>query len=317
MRRVARALLSICALAFSIRGVAAPLPNEIQIPGQRVFPESITSTSDGRLIIGSIAEQSIYVVDPGADKARPWIKVRVSSNLGVFGVYADDRTQTLWACWSEAPGLTKRKLPSALIGYDLKSGAEKAHYQLPAPGATCNDIATTADGSVYVTDSTNMEIDWLSPGATALRLWAGHGAFGPAGGILDGISAVGDAIYVNALATNKLFVVPIQSSGTAGTSQEVSLDRAINMPDGMRSYGKSGVLVVEGGEHGRLSLITVHGAAGEVTTIKEGYVGGPVSVAVLGQTAYVLEGQLYGLFDPKHKHAPLTPFKASAVALGR
>jgi hypothetical protein len=49
------------------------------------------------------------------------------------------------------------------------------------------------------------------------------------------------------LATSKLFSIPIGADGKAGTVAEVKLDREISHPDGMRSFGKSDVLIVEGG----------------------------------------------------------------------
>ena len=313
-RRLSSAL---SVVAFVVHAAHAdPTPRAIQIPGNRIFPESITSTADGRLIIGSIAKRAIYSVESGAGKALPWIQPNGSAKLGVFGVFADERTETLWACWSEAPGIPGEKAPSRLLAYNLKSGVEKAGYEMPTPGAFCNDIATTTDGSVYATDSNNMEIDRIAPGSDRLQVWEGEGAFGPKGGILDGISAVGDAIYVNALVTGRLFKVPIESSGAAGAPHEVILDRPLRLPDGMRTFGSNSVLVVEGGSAGRLCLIILKGVTGKVTTIKRGYAQGPVSVAVLGNEAFVLEGQLYWLFDPEHRHSRLEPFKATAVSVG-
>lgn len=308
---------ALLAIIFAAHGSHAdPMPKSIQIPGNRIFPESITATAEGRLIIGSIATGAIYSVNAGARKAVPWIQARRGANLGVFGVFADEPTQTLWACWSEAPGIPGEKAPSRLTAYDLKSGVEKTSYEMPTPGAFCNDIATATDGAVYATDSNNMEIDRLAPGSDHLQVWAGEGAFGPKGGILDGISAVGEAIYVNALVTGKLFRVAAGSGGTAGATHEVILDRPLQFPDGMRAFGSKSVLVVEGGTAGRLSLIELAGETGKVTTIKRDLTRGPVSVAVVGTDAFVLEGQLYWLFDPDHRHPRLEAFKATAVVVG-
>jgi hypothetical protein len=52
-----------------------------------------------------------------------------------------------------------------------------------------------------------------------------------------------------------------------------------------------------------------------VTNIKEGCPDGPVSVAVLGTTGYVLGGQLGQLFNPNADQAP-KPFRAIAVDVG-
>ena len=48
----------------------AATPAEIGIPGEKIYPESITSTADGRVIIGSIGARTIFVVKPGASTAR-------------------------------------------------------------------------------------------------------------------------------------------------------------------------------------------------------------------------------------------------------
>src|ERR1700720_1574826 len=103
------------------------------------------------------------------------------------------------------------------------------------------------DGTAYISDTGNMEVDRLPRGGRQLQVWAGHGGFGPKGGVLDAISVLGNRLFVNTLATSKLFAIPIKADGTAGAITEMKLDRAINQPDGMRSFGKDSVLIVEGG----------------------------------------------------------------------
>jgi hypothetical protein len=82
-----------------------------------------------------------------------------------------------------------------------------------------------------------MEADRLQDGSHQLQVWAGSGGFGPKGGVLDGISVLGNRLFVNTLETNKVLVVPIETDGKAGTISEVKLDRGIENPDGMRSFG--------------------------------------------------------------------------------
>jgi hypothetical protein len=73
---------------------------------------------------------------------------------------------------------------------------------------------------------------------------------------------------------------------------------------------------LKSGGAGRLSKLAIHGDAGEVTTLKEGYPQGPVSVAVVAATAYVLEGQLDALFGPPAEKPAARPFHATAVNVG-
>jgi hypothetical protein len=59
--------------------------------------------------------------------------------------------------------------------------------------------------------------------------------------------------------------------------------------------------------------VKISGDNGQVTTLKEGYPDGPVSVTTVGATAYVLEAQLKALRDPNSK---TNPFRATTVNLG-
>jgi sugar lactone lactonase YvrE len=184
---------------------------------------------------------------------------------------------------------------------------------LPTAGAACNDIAIGADGTAYATDHENMEIVALKPGAKSLTVWAGKGAFGPKGGMLDGIAIVRDRVVVNTLQTNRLFSVPIGADGRPGPIAEVKLDRPLKFPDGQRTFGSDGILIVDQDEGGRLMHITLAGEKldmGKVKTLKTGFADGPASVAVVGQTAYVIEAQWDTAAKPPYK-----PFKATAVSL--
>jgi glucose/arabinose dehydrogenase/mono/diheme cytochrome c family protein len=309
------------ALAAYVWGLSHPAapsstaaPAELLIPGEKIYPESITSTADGRVIIGSISARTIYAVKPGAQTAEPWIQPDDEPALGILGAFADEKAQTLWACFSSIHD--GKQPPSTLKAFDLQTGALKGKYPLPTAGAFCNDIAVGADGSAYISDTNNMEVDRLAPGIHQIEVWAGNGGFGPKGGVLDGISVLGNHLYVNTLETNKLFTVPIDADGKAGTITEMKLDRAVHNPDGMRSFGKDSVLIVEGGGKGWLSRIKIADDSGQVTPLKGSYPDGAVSVTVVGTTAYVLEGQLDALFGKPDPHRVSKPFHATAVEVG-
>jgi sugar lactone lactonase YvrE len=317
--KVVRALGLAASLGIS-SAVYAAAPAEIVLPGQGLFTESLTSTTDGSVIVGSVGGRTIFRSKPGAGTAEAWIKPGTNGLTGIFGVFADDQANTLWACSGliGAPGTTPATF--SLHAFDLKSGAPKGKWVMPTAGGSCNDIAVGADGSAYATDTTNMEIVKLKPGAQALEVWAGNGAFGPKGGVLDGIAVLQDKVVVNTLATGKLFSVPIGADGKAGAVAEVRLDRALERPDGQRAFGKSSILVVEGGGSGRLSRVTLSGAnldSGKITVIKEGFPDGPVAVTLIGDTAYVLEGQIAAMRAPPGANVAPKPFKATAVQVGK
>lgn len=300
--------------APSVHGVGHPA--ELTIPGEKIYPESLTSTADGRIIIGSIGARTIFVVKPGSAIAEPWIQPDDDVSLGIFGVLADEKSGTLWACYSPAAH-TPPQAKSALKAFDLRTGEFKAKYVLPTQGAFCNDIAVGSDGTAYATDSNNMEIVSVKRGGEALRVWAGDGELGPKGGLLDGIAVLGNRVIVNTLITGKLLSVALSPDGNSGAVAEVAVVRPLDRPDGMRSSGPNQLLLVEGGGAGRLSRVTFAGNAAAVTTIKEGFPDGPVSVAVLGTTAYVLEGQLAKLFGRADSMTGPKPFRATAVDISQ
>ena len=307
--------LLVAAAVGSLAQAAAPA--EIIIPGEKLFTESLTSAADGSVIIGSLGGRTIFRAKPGSGAAEAWIKPGTDGMQGIFGVFADDKANTLWACSGSFGPPGGASPPSTLHAFDLKSGAPKGKYPLPTAGAFCNDAAVDSNGNVYATDTNNMEVVRLRKGGTALEVWAGNGSFGPKGGILDGIAVLGKRVLVNTLGTSKLFSVAIDGD-KAGAAAEVKLDRAIERPDGMRSFGTDSLLVVEGGGGGRLSRVTLNGDTGKTTTIKEGYADGPVAVTMVGTTAYVLEGQLAAMFGPPGGTPPAAkPFRATAVEVGK
>jgi sugar lactone lactonase YvrE len=313
------------AAAASAPAAAAPAapPAEIVIPGEQITPESLTSTADGHVIIGSIQARTIWRAAPGATTAEAWIQPGTDGMQGVFGVFADDNTGTLYACsgsFGAPPSNGPPPPPSTLHTFDLATGAPKGKYPLPDAGAFCNDIAVDAKGNIYVTDTQNMLVDRLVKGGTKLETWAGKdGSLGAKGGVLDGIAILGDRVLVNALMASKLYAVPIGADGAAGKAVEIKTNRVIDRPDGMRSFGND-LLVAEGGGAGRLSRVTVTGDSGTATTVKEGFPDGPVAVTVVGTTAYVLEGQLALMMNPPKPGTPpppARPYKATAVDVGK
>lgn len=290
----------------------AAAPAEISIPGTGVYPESITSSGDGALYIGSVGQAQIFRVAPGAAAAGAFIQPGTGGMKQVFGVLADDASGTLWACSNDLAGGLPGAAPpgpSALHAFDLATGAAKASHALPA-GGMCNDIAVGPTGDTYATDAQGMRVLRLPKGGTALEAWSPVDAFGPPGGVLDGIAVVGRRVIVNTLATSKLFAVEIAADGKAGAVKELTLSSPLSGPDGMRAHGSDGVLVTDGS--GKIQHVTISGDTATVTTVKD-ELEGPVSVATVGKQAYALEGQLGLMFAPGS--ATEKPYRAVGFAL--
>ena len=303
-------LLAFCAPACRAAGVA-----DVTFPGERAYPESITATADGTLFTGSIAEGGVFRVRPGAATAERWIQPGANDSMSTFGVLADERSGTLWVCSNDAsdlgvppPGGTK---PVALKAFDLATGAPKGSYLLPGGKGFCNDAVLGPDGTLYVTDSSRPHVLRLKPGATVLEVWAEHPAWGDRA-ILDGIAIGADgAVYVNTFRGGKLFRVAVGQDGRAGQVTELRTSQPLDHPDGLRGHGPHSLLMVEGG--GRFDVVHLEGDDGaRIEVVRDGYKG-PVSVVPVGEAAWVLEGQLDTLFNPKA--AKPGPFRAYSVPL--
>ena len=68
---------------------------EIVIDDKRAFPESVTSTHDGTIFMGSFVHGTVYRALPGATKAAPWIEARPTDLKRVVGVFAHEPSNTL------------------------------------------------------------------------------------------------------------------------------------------------------------------------------------------------------------------------------
>lgn len=284
-------------------------PAEISIPGTGIFPESFTSSKDGTIYIGSVGKAQVYRAAAGTATAEPFIAPDTGGIKQVFGVFADDASGTLWVCSNSVkPGGPPGPVPgviNGLYGFDLATGAAKAHYDFKA-GGMCNDIAVGPNGDVYATDTMGMQVMRLPKGGSALEVWSAKDAFGPAGGVLDGIAVVGNRVVVNTLLTSKLFAVEIGADGKAGNVTELRLSQPVVRPDGMRAYGSDGLLTTNG--EGKIQHVTIAGGTATVQTVKEG-LEGVVSVTTVGNYAYALEGQLGIMMAAPGANPPPPPEK--------
>jgi sugar lactone lactonase YvrE len=186
---------------------------------------------------------------------------------------------------------------------------------LPGQSSLCNDIAVAADGTAYVTDTLSGHILRLKPGGTALEVWAHDARWDVKGPQLDGIAILSDgSVYANIFEGDGLYRVAVNADGSAGAITKLRTPKPLYHSDGMRVAGPNTLLMVEGEGRGTLDMVTVTGDTAQVEAIKGGFEG-PVGVAKVGDTAYVLDVPLKYLFQPEMKSHKPPPFKAVAVEL--
>jgi hypothetical protein len=280
-------------------------PAEVLIPDARAFPESLSSTSDGALLIGSQARGMIFRAAPGAVKAEPFIQPGTNGLQSVLGVLADERSGMLWVCSND---LSSPNGKSALKGFDLKTGAPKGSFDFPSGRSLCNDIVIGPDGTAYVSDTFTPRILRLKKGGSALEVWIQSDKFS----FLDGLAfGAKNELYINSYVSGKFFRVNLLKDGAAGAITEIPTSQKLEHPDGMRAVGPNQFLMIEGA--GRLDKVTIEGDAAKIEVLKAGFIE-PTAVTPVGGTAWVVEGKLSFLEDPKKKDQAPGPFKAYSVA---
>lgn len=276
-----------------------------------VFPESITSTKAGDIIFGSMGNGGVYRAKAGENTATLWIPSAVSGITFMAGVYADEPSNTLYAC-SGAVGAPPEKAAqmSAVRTFDLKTGAAKASYPMPyAAKSFCNDFAVDKAGNAYVTDTIGGAIHRLKKGASALDVWIKDDKLAGA----DGIAVGGDGnLYVNSVTAGRLFRVAVHKDGSAGAIAELTPSMKLDKPDGMRALGGMKFLQAEGGA-GRIALVTVSGDTATITPIKENTPGLTAMTVTRGKV-WALNAKL-AYRNPPLKGQDPGPFEAVAVDL--
>ena len=83
-------------------GVAHAQTAPVGVP-DKSFPESVTSTKDGTLYVGSFNLGGVVKAAPGV-KAEQFIKPGAASSRSVLGVLADEKSGMLYVCSNDITG---------------------------------------------------------------------------------------------------------------------------------------------------------------------------------------------------------------------
>jgi sugar lactone lactonase YvrE len=281
------------------------------------FPESIAASRDGTLFVGSAVESTIVKVPPGADAALPFVAAGTGGLMSVQGLFADDDGGRLYVCTGDLSVARTPKQPSALLAFDLDSGALQGRWELPG-GGFCNDIARSPDGLFYISDTANPRILRFDPRAGQLTVWAEHPLLGGAPYNGNGIAVDDKAVYLTTFADGRLLQTPVADDGEAGTPTQIALPRALAGADALRLLSPDRLIVFENdipGGHGRVSLVDLAGPEPRLKTFAEG-LAEPVSGVVRNGQLFVVESQFRKLFGPEKGAAP-APFQITSIALPR
>ncbi len=300
-------------------GSAAAAPKDVTIEGSRVFPESIAADAAGNLYASSL-NGVIYRAPAGSDKAVAWIRPDGTNRLlWTMGVLADDRSSTLWVCSTPAAFLDPPKTgDAAVVAFDLRTGAFKARYVLPRPAgdkappsATCNDVAVSRSGKVYVTETAGGRLFSIVPGASTVTLETQDPLLV---GVEGAAFSADNTLYLNNTRQNTLLRVNRTPSGGFASLARLTPSIRLDGPDGLRPYKGNAFLQAETGGAGRADLVTITGNKATIAVIAQGT--GSAGIAHIGNVVYTAAGKIGYLFDPKLKGQDPGTFVIKATPIG-
>lgn len=303
--------------ALSLGACAAQSPQaagrgDIVIDGRNVHPESITSTADGSVFIGSMSG-TIYRAGPQDRVARPFITPNAENGLrATYGVLADEQGGRLWVCsvapFGPSPGPQQ---PSAVVAFDLKTGALAGRWPFPAPGGTCNDIAIAADGAAYATDTPGGRILKLAKGGSALEVVASHQSLRGIDGIAFGPRG---EMYINNVQRHELWRVNLTANPAEPKLTLLQASQKMEGPDGLRPIGGNRFLQAES-SGGRITLVTIDGDRAEIKLIEQ--LKSTPGVTLVGNTIYTIDGKIDYLIRPELRGQDPGEFRAIAIPMPR
>ncbi|HYK58040.1 MAG TPA: SMP-30/gluconolactonase/LRE family protein [Bryobacteraceae bacterium] len=273
-------------------------PATITIQSKNLFPESITSTADGAIIVGSYGTSTIWRIPAGENIGSQWIDA--SANKGaLLGVLADEKSGRLLVC------------QAGVKTFDLNTGAAKESLAIPTANPFCNDLAVRDDGAIFVTDTVGAKVFMFAKGATTGVEVASDPLLAGA----DGLAFLSDPdkLYVNSVTTGKLLRLDLAKDGKATKITDLKLSRPLEGPDGMRPIDGKRLIIAEGS--GRTAMGIPNGDNVEITTLKEGGMeGGTPAVTVTKGMGWTAEGKLRQR-DAKNPDADKGPFRLFPVPL--
>ena len=274
-------------------------PAIITIASKNLFPESITSTADGAIIIGSYGTSTVWRIPAGENTAAQWIDASTTKGP-LLGVLADEKSGRLLVC------------QAGVKTFDLKTGAAKEALAIPTANPFCNDLAVrSTDGAIFVTDTNGAKVFMFAKGATT----AVEVAADPLLAGADGLAFLSDSdkLYVKTVTTGKLLRLDLAKDGKATKITELKLSRPLQGPDGMRAIDGKRLIIAEG--NGRTAMGVPNGDSVEITTLKEGGMeGGTPAVTVTKGMGWTIEGKLRQR-DAKNPDADKGPFRLFPVPL--
>ena len=236
------------ALAERIAGNARPLSTAqpaFTLADSAFLPESITyDPRTQRFFVSSIRDGRILAYTPADGAFRELVPARRDGQWAMLALAVDTATRTLWATTAAIPIYGAYQAAdsgrSAVLAYDLDSGALRRRFDAPAGRHQLGDMTLAPNGDVYVSDADAGIVYRIARGATELEPFATGDLVSP-----QGLAVSSDgrrllvADYVRGLAS-------IERESGEVTWMGVADSTAVSGIDGLVRVGHSLIAVQNG-----------------------------------------------------------------------
>jgi len=157
--------------ALDQRRVVRTSTEAFRLAEKDLIPEGIAHDPvTGDFFLGSLHKQKIVRVD-GSGRARDFKTSGQDGLWQVLGMNVDAKRRRLWVVTAAGQEAGPQDGCSAVLVYDLVSGALDRRYSMDNADAHhfLNDVALAADGRAFVTDSLNGRVWRIDPGKEGFR----------------------------------------------------------------------------------------------------------------------------------------------------
>lgn len=302
-----------CALAgafFSLilTGCAKPVQvAQVTFTNADLFPEGVVYDAPrNRFLVSSLRKGVIGAV---TDAGGYEVFIDDERLVSAIGLHIDRDRNRLIVCISD-PGVSVRTRPetqkklAGLAVYALSDG-KLLHYENLAANDPegfhfANDATTSADGTIYVTNSFSPVIYKITPDYKSSEFIRDE-RFGGEGFGLNGIELIGDALIVAKYNEGVLFRIPLADPSAYA---EIAIDRKFPGADGLVKLDDATIALISnrgGGQPEYDRAFTLTSADGWKSARVAGEVQKPgmefpTTADVRGGEVYVLNAKLNRLF---------------------
>ena len=242
--------------ARAARDVGAP-SLVARLPDADMISEDIAYDAErGRFLVSSVHHGGIYAIAHG--RTTTFVRPGADSTWGMFALGVDRAPR----CTLGDDGRILLQLPayspadsgrSALMRYDLRTGALRGRYVAPDTGAhVLGDLVLGSSGAVYVSDGLGGGIYAIAPGQDSLRVLVPRGTFRSPQ--TPALSSDGATLFVPDYAIG-IAAVDIASGRISWVTHPDSL--ALTGIDGMYRVGTDLIVVQNGLEPNRILRLTL------------------------------------------------------------